>query len=149
MTSTCWDFLTIFHNKLRASCGRPQSVLPPFAETCSSSSSIPITQSPPSPLSLQAAAQLEVACPIFCVLRDEHHLPIVTCLSIFRLACQQLLLLALSAIPLLLYFWPPHHSLTSTGWSGPGSPTLWRVGVRLAHLLRHHRPNRSRSACGW
>ena len=51
MTWTCWDFLTTFHNKFRASCGRPQCVLPPFAETCSSISAIPITQSPPSPLS--------------------------------------------------------------------------------------------------
>ena len=41
---------TILH-KCRTSCGRPQCVLPLFAETCSSSSSIPITQSPPSPLS--------------------------------------------------------------------------------------------------
>ena len=45
-----FDFFN-FHNKLRASCGRPQCVLPPFAGTCSSSSSIPITSSPPSPLS--------------------------------------------------------------------------------------------------
>ena len=44
-------FLSIFHNTFRASYGRPQCVLPPFAETCSSSSSIPIIQSPPSPLS--------------------------------------------------------------------------------------------------
>ena len=51
ITWTCWDFFTILHNKFRASCGRPQCVLPSFAETCSSSSSIPITQSPPSPLS--------------------------------------------------------------------------------------------------
>ena len=42
---------TIFNNQFRASCGRPQCVLPPFAETCFSSSSIPITHSPPSPLS--------------------------------------------------------------------------------------------------
>ena len=41
-------FLSIFHNTFRASYGRPQCVLPPFAETCSSSSSIPIIQSPPS-----------------------------------------------------------------------------------------------------
>ena len=27
MAWTCWDFLTIFHNKFRASCGRPQCVL--------------------------------------------------------------------------------------------------------------------------
>ena len=44
-------FFRIFHNTVRPSCGRPRCVLPPFAETCSSSSSIPITQSPPSPLS--------------------------------------------------------------------------------------------------
>ena len=41
-------FFYDFHNKFRASCGRLQCVLPLFAETCSSSSSIPITQSPPS-----------------------------------------------------------------------------------------------------
>ena len=41
---------------------QPQCVLPPFDETRSSSCSIPT----------QAAAQLEVACPIFWVLRDEH-----------------------------------------------------------------------------
>ena len=32
------------------------------------------------------------------------------------------------------------------GGGGPGRPTLWRVGVRLAHLLRYHRPPRCRSA---
>ena len=41
---------TIFH-KLRASCGRPQCVVPPVTEACSSSSSVPIIQSLPSPLS--------------------------------------------------------------------------------------------------
>ena len=50
MTRTRWDIFTTFHNKFRASCGRPKCVLPLFADTCSSSSSIPITQSPPSPL---------------------------------------------------------------------------------------------------
>ena len=64
--STIWKFvkpnllrvydmalLGLFHdfNKLRASCGRPQCVLPPFAETCTSSSSIHITKSPPSSFS--------------------------------------------------------------------------------------------------
>ena len=50
MTWTCWEIFTIFH-MFRASCGRPKFVLPPFAETCSSSSSFPITQYPRSPLS--------------------------------------------------------------------------------------------------
>ena len=50
MTWTCWDFFTIFH-KFQAWCGRTQCVLPSFAETCSSTSSILITHSPPSPLS--------------------------------------------------------------------------------------------------
>ena len=45
----------------------------------------------------QAAAQLEVACLIFCVLRDEH-------LSIDRPFAPRLLLLASSAIIPLLYF---------------------------------------------
>ena len=36
---------------LRAACGRPQCVLPPFAGTCSSTSSTSISLSPPSPLS--------------------------------------------------------------------------------------------------
>ena len=54
---------------------------------------------------LHAAAQLEVACPIFCVLRDEH-------LSIDRPVCPffawsagscLLLLLGSPSIPLLLY----------------------------------------------
>ena len=47
---------------------------------------------------LQAAAQLEVACPIFCVLRDEH-------LSIDRPVhfSPGLLVLASSAIPLLFF----------------------------------------------
>ena len=53
MTWTCWDVFTIFHYKLRASCSRPQCAQPPIADTCSSRSSIPITQSPPSPLSKQ------------------------------------------------------------------------------------------------
>ena len=65
----CVRFFTIFHNKLRASCGRPQCVLPPFAETCSSCSSIPITHSPPSPLSKPPpSSKLRV----FSVRRDEH-----------------------------------------------------------------------------
>ena len=51
---TCVGSFTYFHNKLRAS----------------SSSSIPITSCPPSPLS--KATQLEVSCLLFCVLRDEH-----------------------------------------------------------------------------
>ena len=49
---------------------------------------------------LQAAAQLEVACPIFCVLHDEHLYLSIELSVHFRLACSQLLLLALSAIPL-------------------------------------------------
>ena len=79
ITWTCWDFFTILHNKFRASCGRPQCVLPSFAETCSSSSSIPITQSPPSPLSKPPPSS-RFACPIFCVRRDER-------LSIDRPVC--------------------------------------------------------------
>ena len=50
---------------------------------------------------LQAAAQLEVACPICCVLRDEH-LSRSTCLSIFRLAC--CCWLRLLHTPAVLYF---------------------------------------------
>ena len=63
-------FFTIFHKKFRASYGRPQCVLPPSAETCSSSSSSPNTVS--AVTTLQAAVQLEVACFIFCILRDKH-----------------------------------------------------------------------------
>ena len=51
MTRTCWDILPIFHNKFGFWCGRPQCLLPPFAETCPSNSSISIRPSPPSPLS--------------------------------------------------------------------------------------------------
>ena len=68
MTWTCWDFFTIFH-KFRTSCGRPQCVLPPFAETCSSSSSIPIIHSPPSPLSKPPpSSSLRVLCFVSCVM---------------------------------------------------------------------------------
>ena len=66
---------------------------------------------------LQAAAQLEVACLIFRVPRDEH-LPIDRPVHF----SPHLLVLASSAI------------------------TLARVGVRLAHLLHHHRPPRRRLA---
>ena len=60
MTWTCVRFFTIFH-KLRASCGRPQCVLPPFAEICSSCSSISY-HIISAVTALKAAAQLEVAC---------------------------------------------------------------------------------------
>ena len=64
------------HFELR---GRQQRILPPFAETCSSSSSVPIPKSRPV-TARQAAARLEVACRFFCFLRDEH-------LSIDRPVC--------------------------------------------------------------
>ena len=93
MTWTCAGTVghfTIFHNELRAPCGRPQCVLPPFAETCSSNSSISyhiisVVNA------LQAVAQLGDAFIIFCVVRDEH-LPIdrsicQSIFSFFRLAC--------------------------------------------------------------
>ena len=52
-------------------------------------------------IALQAAAQLVVACPFFCVLRDEHlSIDRSICLSIFSL---DLLLLASSVIPLRLF----------------------------------------------
>ena len=64
----------------------------------------------------QATAQLEVACPIFFALRDEH-LYISIDLSVHFSPGQLAVAAAVasSAIP-LLYFYPPHHSLTSTGW---------------------------------
>ena len=69
MTWTGWDFLTVFHNKFRASCGEPQCLLPLFAETCSSSSSIHITQSPPSPLSMPLpSSRLRVLFFVSCVM---------------------------------------------------------------------------------
>ena len=71
MTWTYWDFLKIFHNKLRALCGRPQCVSATFRRDmllqllnpCHIISTV---------TALQAGAQLGVACPIFCVLRDEY-----------------------------------------------------------------------------
>ena len=75
-----FDFFTIFHNKLRASCGRPHAV-------CSATFRRDLLLQLLNPYhiisavtALQAAAQLEVACAIFCVLRDEH-------LSIGRPVC--------------------------------------------------------------
>ena len=73
------QYIWIFHNKLRASCDRPQRIPPPFAETCSSSSSTPITQSPPSPLS-KPPPSLRLGDFVFCVMHDER-------LSIDRPAC--------------------------------------------------------------
>ena len=78
----------------------------------------------------------------FCVLRDEYNL------SVDRTICPFFAWLASSCCcswVRLLYSYPPHHSLTSTGWRGPGRPTRWRVGVRLAHLVRHHRLHRPHS----
>ena len=97
-------FFTIFHSKFRASCGRPQCVLPPFRDLLLQLLNPYHTIS--AVTALQAAAQLEVACPIFCVLRDEH-------LSIDRPVCPffawpainsscSKLLVGSSAIPLLL-----------------------------------------------
>ena len=98
--------------------------------------------------SLQASAQLEVACLTFCVsCVMSISLYRSTCLSIF---CPRLLLLTSPAIP-LVDFYPPHHHLTRLlvgGGGEPGCPTRLRVGIRLAHLLRHHRPHRRRSARG-
>ena len=75
----------IFH-KLRASCGRPQCVLPHFAETCSVSSSIPITQSPPSPLSKPPPSSwLLVLFLVSCVM--SIYLSIDLSVHFFRLVC--------------------------------------------------------------
>ena len=91
---------------------------------------------------LQAAAQLEFACELFfvsCVMS--------TYLSIdLSVHFSPDLLAAAAACFVCHTSGHQHHNLTSTGWSGPGRPTTWRVGVRLAHLLRHHRPHRPRSA---
>ena len=56
-------FFTIFHNKLLDSCGRPQCVLSPFAETCSYCSNPYHIIS--AVTTLQAAAQLEVSVHFF------------------------------------------------------------------------------------
>ena len=56
---------------------------------------------------LHAAAQLEVACPIFYVLRDEHQSIDRSVCPFFAWSassCLPLLLLGSSSIPLLLYF---------------------------------------------
>ena len=66
MTWTCVWFFTIFYDKVRASCGRPQCVLQPFAGTCSSSSSVPITYSPTSPLSKPPLRSRLRFCFFFC-----------------------------------------------------------------------------------
>ena len=73
----------------------------------------------------------------------------LTHLCIVRLACSWLLLLASSSLPLQLYVWPPHHNQTSSGCNGLGRSTIWQVGVRLAHLIHHHRPHRPHSAWDW
>ena len=51
MTWICVWVCTIYYIKLRSSRDRPWRVLPPFAGTCSSSSSVPITSSRPTPVS--------------------------------------------------------------------------------------------------
>ena len=51
ITWICVWVCTIYYSKLRSSCDRPWRVLPPFAGTCSSSSSVPITSSRPTPVS--------------------------------------------------------------------------------------------------
>ena len=51
-------------------------------------------------IALQAAAQLEVACLVFCVLRDKHVPTDRLVCPFFSLACLQQLLLDSSAIPL-------------------------------------------------
>ena len=96
---------------------------------------------------LQAAAQLEVVCPILCVLREEHlsiDRPVSPGISWpegSRCCCWIRLLLCCST--------SSHHITTERllvgGIGGPGRPTVWRVGVRLARLVRHHRPHRHRS----
>ena len=82
---------TIFHKKFGASRGRPQCSLPHFAETCSSSSSIPIT--PPSPLSKPPPnSRLRVLFLVSCVMSmylsiDLSCIYRSTCLCILRLVC--------------------------------------------------------------
>ena len=142
MTWTCAGTVghfTIFHNELRAPCGRPQCVLPPFAETCSSNSSISyhiisVVNA------LQAVAQLGDAFIIFCIVRDEH-LPIdrsicQSIFSFFRLACCCCCWLRLPYTAAI--FLAATSKLTSTGWRWWARSTNALASGEAAHLLRHH-----------
>ena len=86
---------------------------------------------------LQDAPQLEVASVLLCVLRDIHR-PVHFASPAAGIVCYfAAILLAVTNIAL--------RRLVGAG-GAPGRPTLWRVGVVLARLLRHHRPPRRRSA---
>ena len=85
---------------------------------------------------------IEVACPLFCVLRDEHlaiHRPVN-----FRLACCWHRLLYTPLISSSRHIRTLR--LLAGGSGAPGRPTLCPVDVRLVHLLGYHRPPRRRSA---
>ena len=142
-----WDVFTTFPNKLRASFVRPQLCSATFRRDLLFQLFNPYWYDIISAAtSLQTTAQLYVACPVFCVLRDEQ-------LSFDRRVCPFFVWPASSCCWLrLLYrcYTYNNHVITQRllvgGGGGPGRSALWRVGVRLAHLLRHHRPHRRRSA---
>jgi len=119
----------IFHSKLRASCSRPPRVPPPFAPTCPSRSSITITRSPPSLSSKPPpSSRLRVfvfVCSVMCFYLSS-------CSGSLRLACCDYSSSTCSPITT--------KRLLVEEVVRPVAPTLWRVVVRLAYLLRHHRP---------